>query len=339
MALGAKTGASRSLTDVIEREWSLALPNPMPLSTLGPYCQLKAVTVSYPAKLNGTAASIDTKAASVVAHLPLPMKPSASKRGSSSSSKQLPPPPPIAPSNAVLASVTLDIERNSKIGIIGSNGCGKSTLFRLIYEYGETTGDSSENASPVVIDGSLSKSNNLRIAFYQQHLQDVLPYEMTPLQYLLTYCTQYQSSLERPLVDGNAASFNEQSIRAHLGSFGLGGDLALRQIGVLSGGQKARVVLAQLTLSRPHVLLLDEPTNNLDIDGIRALSVALQNYQGAILIASHDMAFISASCNVVYTIDTKEKRLKLLEGGCEEYVENIRKGVEKKRSQANNNNR
>jgi ATPase subunit of ABC transporter with duplicated ATPase domains len=180
-------------------------------------------------------------------------------------------------STIILHRITLDIEPNSKVGVLGKNGCGKSTLLQII---ADTIGGS------VVLDGSVFRTNNVKIAYYQQHQQDMLPYELSPLQYLVKYCQ-----------DNCLENYNEQSLRAHLGSFGLSGDLALRLIGILSGGQKARVVLAQLTLNSPHLLLLDEPTNNLDMDSVSALSKALGNYNGAYVVASHDMHFVESTCS------------------------------------------
>ena len=168
----------------------------------------------------------------------------------------------------VLKNVSLDIEQNSKIAILGKNGdicylskillfsyiccqyyvgCGKSTLISLLMETsaGTTTAGlfaAAASSSPggvapsvVVTDGEVTRMSGFRVAYYQQNLADKLPYDKTALQYIMA-------------IVGPECS--EQLVRAHLGSFGLGGDLVLRQIGTLSGGQKSRIVLAQLTINK-----------------------------------------------------------------------------------------
>jgi ATP-binding cassette subfamily F protein 3 len=188
---------------------------------------------------------------------------------------------------------------------------------KLIHSYGQVF-DSSElgaaedtSAAPVLMAGEVSRHNSLRTAYFQQHQQECLPYDQSPLEYLASVA---------PL-----ASQSEQLLRAHLGSFGLSGDLALQQIGKLSGGQKSRVVLAALTIHRPHLLLLDEPTNNLDLDSIRAMKEAISAYNGACIIASHDMNFVSGTCSEVYHI--AKNRLVRLEGGTAEFKEVVAKAV------------
>lgn len=94
-----------------------------------------------------------------------------------------------------------------------------------------------------------------------------------------------------------------EKIRAHLGSFGISGNLALRPMYLLSGGQKSRVSFAIITWEKPHVLLLDEPTNHLDFDAINSLIVALNNYEGGLVVVSHDQYFLSALCDRLYVVD------------------------------------
>lgn len=192
-----------------------------------------------------------------------------------------------------------------------------STLMKLIHNYGQEHdptalgADKDTSGDPVLMAGEVMRHGSLRTAYFQQHQQECLPYDQSPLEYLTAVAP--------------VASQNEQVLRAHLGSFGLSGDLALQQIGKLSGGQKARVVLAALTIHRPHLLLLDEPTNNLDLDSIRAMKEALAAYSGACIVASHDVNFVSGTCNEVYHI--AKNRLLRLEGGAEEYKEIVAKAV------------
>lgn len=94
-----------------------------------------------------------------------------------------------------------------------------------------------------------------------------------------------------------------EKLRAHLGSFGISGNMALRPMYLLSGGQKSRVSFAMITWSKPHILLLDEPTNHLDFDSINALIIALNNYEGGLVVVSHDQYFLSALCDRLYVVD------------------------------------
>ena len=91
-------------------------------------------------------------------------------------------------------------------------------------------------------------------------------------------------------------------MRAHLGSFGVSGDLALQTMRTLSGGQKSRVAFAALTWKKPHVLLLDEPSNNLDVETIDAVIVALGNYAGAVVVVSHDQHFVESVCDEIFVV-------------------------------------
>lgn len=95
-----------------------------------------------------------------------------------------------------------------------------------------------------------------------------------------------------------------EKVRSHLGSFGIAGNLALRPIYLLSGGQKSRVSFAMITWDKPHILLLDEPTNHLDFDAINALIVALANFEGGLVVVSHDQYFLSALCDRICVVDT-----------------------------------
>lgn len=109
----------------------------------------------------------------------------------------------------------------------------------------------------------------------------------------------------------------QEAYRAHLGSFGISGNMALRPNYLLSGGQKSRVAFALAVYNNPHILILDEPTNHLDIDAVNALIIALNNFQGGVLIVSHDQHLISTVCDQIWYV--KSARLKRFNGDFEDY--------------------
>merc|ERR1712195_332085 len=105
--------------------------------------------------------------------------------------------------------------------------------------------------------------------------------------------------------------------RAHLGSFGVSGNMALRPMYLLSGGQKSRVSFAMITWERPHILMLDEPTNHLDFDAINALIMGLNNFEGGLIVVSHDEYFLNALCDRLYLV--QDERVKAFPGDLNAY--------------------
>mmetsp|Transcript_35724 Transcript_35724/g.66710 ORF Transcript_35724/g.66710 Transcript_35724/m.66710 type:complete len:705 (+) Transcript_35724:248-2362(+) len=337
-AMGYKTGESRSLMEQKERETKMVLPNPTALGTLGPILQLRNATIGFRMShpTNETTTTVDSTPIGVEdTSISLPPPPSSTN----ASTTAIPPAAPIKisstakvsslsgkkkvtvtkketihseePLSVVLENVTFDLEQKTKIALVGKNGTGKSTLMKLIASYGEEKG---EDGVPALESGDMYKHHNIRIAYYQQHQADCLPYDLSPLAHFMNIAPE---------------GHNEQTLRAHLGSFGLCGDLALEKIGILSGGQKARVVLAELTLFKPHLLLLDEPTNNIDLEGIKAMKEAVNNYDGACIIASHDMSFLDQTVDVVYLV--AKKKVVRLENGIDEYKQFVKSNVSKQR--------
>lgn len=177
----------------------------------------------------------------------------------------------------ILEHVNFDVGLDSRIAMVGANGAGKSTLIKLL------TGD----LKP--LSGHVNRNGRLRVGYFAQHHVDTLIPTMTPVQFL-------------------ASKFpgkSEQEYRAHLGNFQISGMTGLQMIGTLSGGQKSRVAFSALSLQQPHVLLLDEPTNHLDIEGLDALMVALQKWNGGIIIISHDERFITAVAKELWVCGNK----------------------------------
>jgi ATP-binding cassette, subfamily F, member 1 len=170
-----------------------------------------------------------------------------------------------------LNDLNIGIDMGSRVAIVGPNGAGKTTLMNLLAgDLNPTTGEQ-------------RKSHKLRIGRYAQHFVDALSFDETPVEYLMNKFPQ--------------SGLKPEDMRAKLGRFGLSGHHHLQPICKLSGGQKARVVFAAIALSDPHILLLDEPTNHLDMQSIDALADALEEFEGGVVIISHDSRLLSRVCD------------------------------------------
>jgi len=167
----------------------------------------------------------------------------------------------------VLADVELTLSRDARIGVLGRNGAGKSTLIRTL------VGD----LEPIA--GECRRSRSLRVGYFAQHGIDALRADDSPLSHFQRLAPQAK----------------ESALRDELGRFGFSGEDALRPIGPMSGGEKARLVLASIVRTRPHLLVLDEPTNHLDAATRDALTEALADFDGALLLVSHDRYLLRAT--------------------------------------------
>lgn len=174
----------------------------------------------------------------------------------------------------VLQNIQLNLVPGSRIGLLGRNGAGKSTLVKLLA--GELTPQAGEAAmNPAV-----------KLGYFAQHQLETLAADASPLTHLQR-------------LDSHAT---EQQLRDYLGGFGFSGDAATRLVGPMSGGEKARLVLALIVYQRPNLLLLDEPTNHLDNSMREALVFALQEFTGAMIIVSHDRHLLRTTVDEFYLV-------------------------------------
>jgi len=161
---------------------------------------------------------------------------------------------------------------------VGPNGIGKSTLLKLLV--GEL------NATK----GIISKHPHLKIAWYNQHLTELLDLENTPLDWMME---KFPGELER------------DRMRSVIGRFGITGKAQTAPMKLLSDGQKSRVVFSWLSYQQPHLLLLDEPTNHLDIETIDALANAINEFEGGLVLVSHDFRLINQVAKEIWVVDNK----------------------------------
>jgi ATP-binding cassette subfamily F protein 3 len=174
----------------------------------------------------------------------------------------------------ILDKIELNLAPGSRIGLLGRNGAGKSTLIKLI----------SNQIKP--ISGKLEINPKAKIGYFAQHQLELLSLDETPLQHLARF----------------AADEKEVTLRNFLGTFGFQGDKALDKVRPFSGGEKARLVLALLVWQKPNLLLLDEPTNHLDLEMRHALTMALQEFEGAMVIVSHDRHLLRTTTDDLYLV-------------------------------------
>ena len=176
---------------------------------------------------------------------------------------------------SLLRNVDLDVQLDSRIGIVGPNGAGKTTVLKLLIAQLQPT------------TGMIQQQPRLRIGFFAQHHVDALDMNTSAVGFMQKH---YHGK-------------TDEEYRRHLGAFGITGMTGLQKIEFLSGGQKSRVAFACLSLSNPHILVLDEPSNHLDIEAMDALSTALNNFQGGVLIVSHDVTMLQNVCTELWVCD------------------------------------
>ena len=196
----------------------------------------------------------------------------------------------------ILEKLHLNLVPGSRIGLLGKNGAGKSTLIKLL----------AGEMSP--IEGLYETSAGLRIGYFAQHQLEFLRGDDSPIAHLQR-------------LDKKAT---EQSLRDYLGGFGFRGDNALSKVAPMSGGEKARLVLALTVYQKPNLLLLDEPTNHLDLDMRHALNMALQGFEGAMVLISHDRFLLTSVCDDFYLVDSKQ--VQAFDGDLDDYKDWILKG-------------
>jgi len=192
--------------------------------------------------------------------------------------------------NVIVEDTEAEIDRGDKIALIGANGKGKSTVLRMI-------------AGTEPFNGERIWGHNVEESFYAQHQLEALNINNDVLDEMKEAGSQK----------------TELELRSLLGCFLFSGDDVEKKIKVLSGGEKARVALAKVIISKANFLMLDEPTNHLDIHSVDLLAESLNKYEGTIILVSHDRYFISKTATVIWEI--VDHKIKVFKGGYEEYVQ------------------
>jgi ATP-binding cassette, subfamily F, member 3 len=178
----------------------------------------------------------------------------------------------------ILQNVSRSVLAGQRIGILGANGQGKSTLVKTIAREMQA------------LDGKLTEGKDLRIGYFAQQELDVLHAGSSPLEHMIRLAKE---------VSPNA---REQELRNFLGSFQFKGDMVSQAVGTMSGGEKARLVLAMIVWQQPNLLLLDEPTNHLDLTTREALQMALNEFEGTVMLVSHDRAMLRSVCDEFWLV-------------------------------------
>ena len=178
----------------------------------------------------------------------------------------------------IVRGIDRSVLAGQRIGILGANGQGKSTLVKTI-----------ARMQPALA-GTITEGKGLAIGYFAQQEMDVLRPDDSPLNHMIRLAREVSPHAR------------EQELRNFLGQFRFEGDMVNQRVGTLSGGEKARLVLAMLVWQRPNLLLLDEPTNHLDLDTREALSMALNEFEGTVMLVSHDRALLREVCDEFWLV-------------------------------------
>ena len=191
------------------------------------------------------------------------------------------PPEPQPGDRVILRGVTRTVMAGQRIGILGANGQGKSTFVKTVAR------------TLPLLGGQITEGKGLAIGYFAQQELDVLHAGSTPLEHMVR--------LARETGRDNTEEAREQQLRNFLGTFSFPGEMVLQPVGQFSGGEKARLVLAMIVWQRPN-LLLDEPTNHLDLATREALAVALNEFEGTVMLVSHDRALLRSVCDEFWLV-------------------------------------
>ncbi|EPE4580513.1 ABC transporter ATP-binding protein [Salmonella enterica] len=205
----------------------------------------------------------------------------------------------------ILESIKLNLVPGSRIGLLGRNGAGKSTLIKLL----------AGELEP--LHGEIGLAKGIKLGYFAQHQLEFLRADESPLQHMARLAPQEL----------------EQKLRDYLGGFGFQGDKVTEETQRFSGGEKARLVLALIVWQRPNLLLLDEPTNHLDLDMRQALTEALIDFEGALVVVSHDRHLIRSTTDDLYLVH--DKKVEPFDGDLEDYQQWL-SDVQKQENQADN---
>ncbi|MEZ5606845.1 MAG: ATP-binding cassette domain-containing protein [Burkholderiaceae bacterium] len=190
--------------------------------------------------------------------------------------------PETAAPRVILRGVDRTVLAGQRIGILGANGQGKSTFVKTVAR------------TLALLGGQLTEGKGLSIGYFAQQELDVLRPQDTPLEHMVR--------LARETGQASSEAAREQQLRNYLGRFSFPGEMVAQPVGQFSGGEKARLVLAMIVWQRPNLLLLDEPTNHLDLATREALAVALNEFEGTVMLVSHDRALLRSVCDEFWLV-------------------------------------
>ena len=218
------------------------------------------------------------------------------------------------PPTIIVQHANRSVLAGQRIGILGANGQGKSTVVKTIAK------------DLVVQGGTVTEGRGLTIGYFAQQELDVLSADSSPLEHMIRLAKE-------ALANGaQGRDTRQQSLRTYLGTFNFTGDQVMQAVGTMSGGEKARLVLAMIVWQRPNLLLLDEPTNHLDLATREALSVALNEFEGTVMLVSHDRALLRAVCDSFWLV--ADGRVTDFDGDLDDYQQYLLDEARRQRESA-----
>ncbi|MFM0556835.1 ATP-binding cassette domain-containing protein [Paraburkholderia sediminicola] len=223
--------------------------------------------------------------------------------------------PPGTPPTVIVRGINRSVLAGQRIGILGANGQGKSTLVKTV----------AHELAPIA--GEISEGKGLNIGYFAQQELDVLRPLDTPMEHMIRLAKDTPAHMRAPGQSGT-----EQSLRTFLGTFNFSGDMVHQAVSTMSGGEKARLVLCMIVWQRPNLLLLDEPTNHLDLATREALGMALNEFEGTVMLVSHDRSLLRAVCDEFWLVT--KGGVEPFDGDLDDYQQFLRDEARRMREQA-----